>query len=89
MLGSHTVSRREIAYRIATDGLTFLGHEERWGESDSRHFLDQLGNLEQRLTGVDCQSYVTGMAQYLDEPEKLKSFVTSFTRALLSRWKII
>ena len=44
---------------------------------------------QQHLTGVDCQSYVAGMAQYLDEPEKLQSFVTSFTRALLSRWEII
>lgn len=89
MLGSHPIARREIASCIATDGFSFLAYKEHWSDAEIRANFNKIGDFEGRLTGLDCQSYVSGLTKYLDNPEQLQSFVTGFTRALLNRWKIL
>jgi len=88
MIGNYPITRQEIAYNIVTDGLSIITFEQRWNDKTAGEILFGLGNISDRLTDEDCQTYVTGFTLNMSDGDKLFDHIKQYTYMLLTKWGV-
>ena len=85
-LPAEYLTKQEIAMNLATEGFRFLAYEPRWNQTQPHELLQQLGDIESRLSDEDCREFAEGLQQCLHDSAALYQYVTEYTHKLLDKW---
>ncbi|WP_455209649.1 hypothetical protein [Kaarinaea lacus] len=86
--GDDMIYKHEISMNLATDGFRFVAFEQQWSDEQAARIFEQLGDITQRLSDADCQEFIDGVQNSLNDGEQLYQYVTGFTQKMLQKWGI-